>query len=162
PSTARSISNSHAPELCMASRSIDSTPLARTTEPGLTALGTAHSVSEDEPGPLAAFGALLLLASLIAALFWAWANPAPQGAYNLRQGMVLLGGGQYSAAAALYESMLPLYDSPDVRLGLSYAYLARRDGERAERQVRSALSAAPPDLKPAVWAQLGRVLAFAG
>src|SRR2546422_1026615 len=70
--------------------------------------------------------------------------------------------GRYSEAVALYESTLLSYDTPDMRLGLSYAYLARRDGERAERQARAALSAASPDLKPAAWAQLGRVLAFLG
>src|SRR5205085_9714476 len=60
------------------------------------------------------------------------------------------------------EHLLLTYGPPDVRLGLSYAYLARRDEARAERQAREALSSAPLDLMPAAWTQLGRVLAYEG
>src|SRR5436190_7038198 len=89
-------------------------------------------------------------------------NPVPQGRHGAREAASLLADGQYAEAAASYERTLPGYDAPEVRLGLSYAYLALRDGQRAERQARSALAAAPSDLQPAAWAQLGRVLAFQG
>jgi tetratricopeptide (TPR) repeat protein len=107
-------------------------------------------------------GALLLVAALLASIFWAVGDRTSQDRYAARQAQAMLADGRYSEGAALYESTLPTHDTPEVRLGLSYAYLARRDGERAERQARAALTAATPDLKPAAWAQLGRVLAFLG
>src|SRR5205085_335125 len=70
--------------------------------------------------------------------------------------------GRYSETAQLLERAVLHYDSPQIRLLLSEAYLARRDAVRAERQVRIALDSAPPDLQPAAWAQLGRVLTYAG
>jgi tetratricopeptide (TPR) repeat protein len=105
---------------------------------------------------------LLLVAALVACIFWAMGDRTTRDRYAAREARAMLADGRYSEGVELYESLLSTYGTPDVRLGLSYGYLARRDGERAERQARAALSATPPDLKPAAWAQLGRVLAFLG
>jgi tetratricopeptide (TPR) repeat protein len=130
--------------------------------PNATQSSVLSPQSSDEPGELAAVGALLLVAALVASIFWAMNDPAVQNRYVARGAQALLADGRYSEAAALYERTLPTYNTPAVRLGLSYAYLARRDGDRAERQAREALSSAPPDLGPAAWTQLGRVLASQG
>src|ERR671935_3164559 len=92
-----------------------------------SALSPQHS---DEPGELAAVGALLLVAALVASIFWAMSDRTSQDRYAAREARTMLADGRYSEAVALYERTLPTYDRPDVRLGLSYAYLARRDGER--------------------------------
>ena len=83
----------------------------------------------------------MLVAAMVASIFWAMGNRTSQDRYAAREAREMLAEGRYSEAAALYESTLLTYDTPDARLGLSYAYLARRDGERAERQARAALSA---------------------
>ncbi len=119
-------------------------------------------LTEDEPGALAAVGALALVAFLIIGVFWGMANPAGESLYTQRQANTLLSEGHYSEAATILERALTRYDAPELRLDLSYAYLARRDAERAERQAQRAITSASADLKPAAWAQLGRVLAFTG
>ena len=126
-----------------------------------------HSVlstqqSSDEPGALAAFGALLLIAALVTAILLSWDNPTASSRYDLSQASDLLSQGHYSEAVSQFERLLPIYPVPQTYLGLSYAYLARRDGPRAERQARLAVDSASADLKPAAWAQLGRALAFEG
>jgi tetratricopeptide (TPR) repeat protein len=105
---------------------------------------------------------LLFIAALLGVIVVSWGNPSARGYYNMRHAETLLKEGRYSAAQALLEQTLPIYNSPQVRLDLSYAYLARRDAVRAERQARIVLDEAPPQLQPSAWAQLGRVLAFSG
>src|SRR5438876_1018975 len=100
---------------------------------------------DEEPGALAAFGALALVAFLTAGVFWGMANPAGERLYAVRQANSLLTEGHYSDAATLLEHALARYDAPEIRLNLSYAYLARRDAERAERQAQIAIAGAPPD-----------------
>lgn len=121
---------------------------------------------EEEPGPqpsvLSTTLGLLLVAALVGAIYWAWNNPASVGRNALWRANLLLGEKQYAEAADLLAGTLPTYSSPAVRLNLSYAYLARRDATLAERQARIALTDAPPQLLPAVWAQLGRAISFAG
>jgi tetratricopeptide (TPR) repeat protein len=127
--------------------------------PRQQAAGTQHS---DDLGPLDAVGGLLLVAALVLAVFLAFDNSEVQARFLARQGEELLEQGRYSEAATHYERTLTEHDTPRVRLGLSYAYLARRDTERAERQARILTGSAPPDFQSAAWAQLGRVLAFKG
>lgn len=105
---------------------------------------------------------LLLVASLVAALVGAWSSPEAEGRKVTRQARRLLDEGRYTQAVSLLERALPRYSKPETRLLLSYAYLARRDVERAERQVVTALPRAARDLRPALLAQLGRVHALAG
>jgi tetratricopeptide (TPR) repeat protein len=105
---------------------------------------------------------LLLVAGLVGAVALAWNGNAGQGSYAMHRAETLLGEERYSAAEAMLEPNLLIFDSPEERLDLSYAYLARRDGVRAERQARIALNTASPPLEAAAWAQLGRVLSFEG
>jgi tetratricopeptide (TPR) repeat protein len=107
-------------------------------------------------------GSILLIIAVVGMVAVAWRSPSAQGYYDMHRAETLLGQGRYSQAQSLLEETLLTYDSPQLRLDLSYAYLARRDAERAERQARLALDGALPELKAAAWAQLGRVLAFAG
>jgi Flp pilus assembly protein TadD len=92
----------------------------------------------------------------------AWYSPQSIARYSLREAGVLLYDGRYTEALALYEKMLPYDNTPQTRLLLSYAYLARRDAQRAEIQARAAISSSRGSLLSASWAQLGRVLAFSG
>ncbi len=107
-------------------------------------------------------GSVLLAAALVGLVALAWNDRSAQGYYDMRRAETLLGEGRYSDAQALLEQTLLIYDSPQERLDLSYAYLARRDADRAERQARIAINEATPPLRAAAWTQLGRVLAFAG
>lgn len=108
-------------------------------------------------------GRWLLLLTLILAVATAWLNnPKADGFYALGRANSLLRDGRYSPAMALLEETLKTYQGPQIRLSLSFAYLARRDEVRAERQVRIALPTASPPLRPLLLAQLGRVLRFAG
>jgi tetratricopeptide (TPR) repeat protein len=107
-------------------------------------------------------GSVLLAASLVGLVVLAWNGRSAQGYYDMRRAETLLRDGRYSDAQALLERTLLIYDSPQERLDLSYAYLARRDADRAERQARIAINEATPPLQAAAWSQLGRVLAFAG
>lgn len=120
------------------------------------------TIATQHLGELDAVGAVLLVAALVFAIMIAFNNPRAALRNEAAQGRLLLEEGRYSEAATQYERTLTRYDSPAVRLGLSYTYLARRDAERAERQARILTSSAPPDYQPAAWAQLGRVLAFRG
>jgi tetratricopeptide (TPR) repeat protein len=103
-----------------------------------------------------------LVATLALSIFWAWNSPESNGRYAVRQADGLLREGRFTQATSLLERTLVTYDSPQLRLELSDAYLARRDIERAERQASLALASAPPSMRAAAWAQLGRVLLFAG
>jgi Tfp pilus assembly protein PilF len=105
---------------------------------------------------------ILLIVTVVGLVAVAWGSPSAQGYYEMRRAETLLVERRYSQAQTLLEQTLPIYDSPQIRLDLSYAYLARRDAVRAERQARIALADAPPYLRTAAWAQLGRVLSFAG
>ena len=117
------------------------------------------------PGPLgarySALGALLVLA-LVVAIFQAWNNPEVEGRIRVRQAYALLDEGRYTRAVERLEETLLIYDEPEARLALSYAYLARRDLERAERQARLVVESGRLDMLPAGWTQLGRVRQASG
>jgi Tfp pilus assembly protein PilF len=117
---------------------------------------------EPATSTLYSLAGILLIVAIVGLVAVAWGSRTAQGYYDMRRAERLLGEGHYSEAQSVLERALISYDSPQIRLDLSYAYLARRDAVRAERQVRIALNAAPPHLRPAAWAQLGRVLYFAG
>src|SRR5437870_2347228 len=68
-----------------------------------SALRTPHSALEDEPGALAAFGALLLVAGLIVCIFWGMGNPGGERLRTENQASVLLADGRYSETAQLLE-----------------------------------------------------------
>src|SRR5205807_329107 len=108
------------------------------------------------------FAGLLLIAALVAAILVLWSNPQSKARYDVQQAETLLQQKRYSQAVALLERTLITYDTPQVRLLLSYAYLARRGSDRAERQARRVIETGPADAQPAALAQLGRVLAFEG
>jgi tetratricopeptide (TPR) repeat protein len=109
-----------------------------------------------------ALGGLLLVAALVGGILSAWRNPTIEARHAVKEANTLLYQGDYTQAVSLLESTLPVYDSPELRLNLSYAYLARRDSERSIRQARASVSTARTGLRPAALAQLGRALAFAG
>lgn len=100
--------------------------------------------------------------SLALAIVQAWNNPEVEGRIRVRQAYELLEEGRYTQAVERLEETLLIYDEPEARLALSYAYLARRDLERAERQVRLVIESGRLDILPAAWTQLGRVLQAAG
>ncbi len=114
------------------------------------------------PGEWAALAGLLLVGALVGSVLWAWHNPAAEGYYAAKQADRLLWQGRYLHAVDLLERTLTTYDSPQIRLSLSYAYLARRDAAFAELQARRAVEYAPPAFRSAAWSQVGRALAFAG
>lgn len=110
-----------------------------------------------------AVGGWLLIGALVLAIASAWLNNRQaDGLYALGRANTLLREGRFLKATALLEETLKTYQVPQVRLSLSYAYLARRDSERAERQVRLALQSATPPQRPLLLVQLGRVLRFTG
>lgn len=120
-------------------------------------------MSADERDVVPVLGRWLLVVALALAILSAWINNrSADGYYALGKANSLLSQGRYSQATSLLEDTLKTYQGPQVRLSLSYAYLARRDAVRAERQVRLALPLSSPPLRPLVLAQLGRVLRFAG
>jgi tetratricopeptide (TPR) repeat protein len=116
----------------------------------------------EEPGVWEAIGGLLLVGGLVAAVMLAWYNPQSIARYSVRDGAVLLYEGRYTEALPILERALPNGNTPQTRLLLSYAYLARRDGSRAEAQARAAIPGAKGSLLAGAWTQLGRVLAFSG
>lgn len=111
---------------------------------------------------ISAFGGLALVGALVFSLMSAWNNPAADGRYAVNRAGTLLREGRYLQATDLLEHNLLTYTSPDLRLTLSYAYLARHDAERAERQARLGIGSADPNLLPVLWTQLGRVLYYSG
>jgi tetratricopeptide (TPR) repeat protein len=120
-------------------------------------------LSSGERTALPVVGRWLLVLALALAIVAAWVNnPRGDGHYALGRAGSLLREGRYTQGMALLEETLKTYRGPQVRLALSYAYLARRDPVRAERQARLALSSASPPLRPHILAQLGRALRFAG
>ncbi len=120
-------------------------------------------MSAGERSALPVLGRWALVAALAFAFLTAWINnPGADGSYALGRANSLLRDGYYSQAASLLENTLKTYQGPQVRLSLSYVYLARRDAVRAERQVRIALPSASPTLRLFLLAQLGRVLRFVG
>jgi tetratricopeptide (TPR) repeat protein len=120
------------------------------------------SASHSPPGTwYSVLGALLVLA-LVVAIFQAWNNPEVEGRIRVRQVYALLDEGRYTRAVERLEETLLIYDEPEARLALSYAYLARRDLERAERQARLVTESGRLDMLPAGWTQLGRVLQASG
>ena len=115
-----------------------------------------------ERAALPVVGRWLLVLGLALAIVVAWVNnPRGDGQYALGRANSLLSEERYSQAMAILEETLKTYQGPQVRLALSYAYLARRDDVRAERQARLALASASPPLRPLILAQLGRALRFA-
>ena len=111
---------------------------------------------------VSALGGLLLVAGLVGAIMVAWGNPTIEARHSVREGSALLYDGSYVETVSLLENTLPRYDSPELRLNLSYAYLARHDGERSIMQARVAVSTARAEFRPVALAQLGRALAFSG
>jgi tetratricopeptide (TPR) repeat protein len=109
-----------------------------------------------------AMGSVLLILALALAVGVAWSRPGAQGYYDLNRANTLLHEARFTEATALLERTLLTYNTPQTRIALSQAYLARRDPERAERQARLALQTAVAPLQPAAWSQLGRVLAYQG
>ncbi|MGA7730592.1 MAG: hypothetical protein WCD37_04905, partial [Chloroflexia bacterium] len=110
-----------------------------------------------ERAALPVLGRWLLISAMSLAILSAWLNnPRADGHYALGRANSLLREGRYSQAMSLLEETLKTYQGPQVRLSLSYAYLARRDPVRAERQARLALPLASPPLRPLALAQLGR------
>jgi tetratricopeptide (TPR) repeat protein len=105
---------------------------------------------------------LVLVALLALAIVASWKNPGVEGRIRVRQAYGLLDEGRYKLAVERLEETLLFYDEPEARLALSYAYLARRDFERAERQARLVVEAGRLDVLPAGWTQLGRVLQASG
>lgn len=105
---------------------------------------------------------LLLVAALVGSIIGVWNDPSGQARYAARQADSLLRQGRYLYATSLLERTLTTYDSPQARLSLSYAYLARHDTDRAERQARRVIDAGPIAFRSAAWAQLGRVLSYSG
>ena len=105
---------------------------------------------------------LVLVALLALAIVASWKNRGVEGRIRVRQAYSLLDEGRYTSAVEWLEETLLFYDEPEARLALSYAYLARRDLERAERQARLVVAAGRLDVLPAGWTQLGRVLQAAG
>lgn len=104
----------------------------------------------------------LLIAGLAGALVLAWNNPGTRGRYAVKQAYSLLDQGRYIEATDLLERTLLTYNAPETRLALSFAYVARRDTDRAERQARLVLASGRADMYPAAWTQVGRVLQVAG
>ena len=107
-------------------------------------------------------GSILLVVAIVGLVAMAWSSPSAQGYYDMRRAETFLTEGRFSQAQSVLEKTLPAYDSPQLRLDLSRAYLERHNTLLAERQARIALANAPPHLQAAVWNQLGRVLSFAG
>src|SRR5436190_13909998 len=75
--------------------------------------GHPNPQHSEEPGELAAVGALLLVAALVASIFWAVGDRTSQDRYAAREARAMLSDGQYSEGVALYESTLPTHDTPD-------------------------------------------------
>jgi tetratricopeptide (TPR) repeat protein len=105
---------------------------------------------------------LVLVALLALAIVASWKDRNVEGRIRVTQAYGLLDEGRYTRAVGQLEETLLFYDEPEARLALSYAYLARRDLERAERQAQLVLDAGRLDVLPAGWTQLGRVLQAAG
>lgn len=121
-----------------------------------------HSKSSPAQRVIYALLGFLLVGGLVSALFWAWNSPTVPGRYSVKQAYGLLDEGRYIEATDLLERLLLRYNDPETRLALSFAYLARRDTERAERQARLVLASGRLDMYPAAWTQVGRVLQAAG
>lgn len=121
------------------------------------------SPTEPERPPVYVLGSVLLVVALGLVFWLTWYNnPSADGYYALGRANGLLQESHYSAAQALLEDTLKTFTGPQVRLSLSYVYLAQRNAELAERQARLALADASPPLRPLILAQLGRVLRFEG
>jgi len=61
---------------------------------------------------------LLLAAGLVGAVALAWNGRSAQGNYAMHRAETLLSEGRYSAAEAMLEPDLLIYDSPQERLDL--------------------------------------------
>ena len=117
---------------------------------------------DDDSTFLSALGGIFLVTALAASILFALQDPTPGYRFTARQALGKVEDGQYVEAISQYEQLIPHYPAAEARLGLSYAYLARHDADRAEVEARLAITSASPDWKPAAWAQLGRVLSFQG
>ncbi len=122
------------------------------------------NLSKDDPMQRAMYAILgfLLVVGLVGAVLLALNNPVAAGRLAVKQAYELLGQGRYIGATDLLERTLLTYNDPETHLALSFAYLARRDTDRAERQARLVLAAGRLDMQPAAWTQVGRVLQAAG
>ena len=118
---------------------------------------------EPERSTAYGLGSVALVATLALVIWLAWhGNPSADASYTLGRANGLLQQARYGEAQVLLEDTLKTFTGPQVRLSLSYVYLAQRNVELAERQARLALVDASPPLRPLILAQLGRVLRFAG
>jgi tetratricopeptide (TPR) repeat protein len=118
---------------------------------------------EPERSTAYGLGSVALVAALVLVIWLAWhGNPSADASYTLGRANGLLQQSRYGEAQALLEGTLKTFTGPQVRLSLSYVYLAQRNVELAERQARLALVDASPPLRPLILTQLGRVLRFAG
>jgi tetratricopeptide (TPR) repeat protein len=118
---------------------------------------------EPEQSPAYTLGSVLLVV-VLGLVFWlTWHNnPSADGYYALGRANALLQESRYLEAQALLEDTLKTFTGPQIRLSLSYVYIAQRNSELAERQARLALASASPPMRPLILAQLGRVLRFEG
>src|SRR5688572_21831762 len=123
---------------------------------------TQPPTPSQEPGALAAIGAVLMVGALVLAVMWAWRQPAAVGAYNIGRAEGLLAQNRYTEAAQLLEGVLRYHPSARTRLLMSEAYLELKDAERAETQATLALEQSLPHQRAAAWSQLGRALYTAG
>jgi tetratricopeptide (TPR) repeat protein len=105
-----------------------------------------------------------LVLGLVGAMLWSIAATGPPR--RAGEGVRLLRQGQFSAGLAALEGALAQGDlgagQGAARLNLSYAYLARRDWERAGFAVQPLLDHSDVVLRARAWAQQGRIAAWAG
>jgi uncharacterized protein HemY len=94
---------------------------------------------EPEQSPAYTLGSVLLVV-VLGLVFWlTWHNnPSADGYYALGRANALLQESRYLEAQALLEDTLKTFTGPQIRLSLSYVYLAQRNSELAERQARLA------------------------
>ena len=118
---------------------------------------------EPERSTVYGLGSVTLVATLALVIWLAWhGNPSADASYALGRANGLLQQARYGEAQVVLEDTLKTFTGPQVRLSLSYVYLAQRNVELAERQARLALVDASPPLRPLILTQLGRGLRFAG
>ena len=101
---------------------------------------------EPERSTVYGLGSVALVATLVLVIWLAWhGNPSADASYTLGRANGLLQQARYGEAQVLLEDTLKAFTGPQVRLSLSYIYLAQRNVELAERQARLALvDASPP------------------
>jgi tetratricopeptide (TPR) repeat protein len=117
--------------------------------------------TREEPGALAAVGAVLLAAALAFAVIASWSQPSGVGQYNLGRAHGLLSERRYTEAAETLEGVMRYHGTTQARLLLSEAYLGLRQTERALTQADLARRGALPHMRAAAWLAVGRAHAQA-